>query len=470
MPNPARSSGFFTGLVLISVGTLILLHNYGHLELMDFFGRWWPLLIIFWGAVKLYERTAGRRFGSGTDGRITGSEVLLVLGMFVLLGIVVMVDYGREKLGPVIKSGDDYSYDVAEIPPMEVPGDAHILVHNGRGDISVRASDEKEVRVTAKASVNSWSQSAADHLGKSAAVEIVKNGDGYEVRPKGFDLSDSRISVDLDVAIPNKSPLVVKTEKGDVTVAGIGSSVAITDGTGDVDVRDTGGDVNVEMVKGDVKVAETKGDVKISGKGGEIEVNDTSGSITVDGSFYGPVRADKAAKGVRIVAPKTDLTVSSLMGHLEAASGNMDIVDAPGNLDLRTRNTQVNVENPGGKVNIDNRNGNVTVRYSSTPKEDLTVMNSSSEISVTLPGSASFEVTGDCQNCEIDSEFPMLNITKSEAGNSHVSGKYGNGKGPKISLKTSYGNISLRRTTVEMMPHVPAPPAPPRPLPPAGEQ
>ncbi|MGB9446844.1 MAG: DUF5668 domain-containing protein, partial [Candidatus Acidiferrum sp.] len=70
-PTRSRSSGLFSGLVLISVGILLLLHNYGHLELTDFFTRWWPLLIIFWGVIKLYERTVGRRFG-GAGGGITG--------------------------------------------------------------------------------------------------------------------------------------------------------------------------------------------------------------------------------------------------------------------------------------------------------------------------------------------------------------------------------------------------------------
>ena len=81
----SRSSGLFSGLVLITVGLLILLRNYGHLDLQHFFTHWWPLLIIFWGLVKLYERTAGRRFGGGGGG-ITAGEVFLVLGMFALLG------------------------------------------------------------------------------------------------------------------------------------------------------------------------------------------------------------------------------------------------------------------------------------------------------------------------------------------------------------------------------------------------
>jgi len=471
MSTRPRSGGLFSGLVLLSVGILLLLHNYGHLDLHDFFVRWWPLMIIFWGAVKLYERTAGRRFGEADGGRITGGEVLLVLGMLALLGMVVGVDYTKEKISDAVEVGEPFSEDV-DVAPLKIPANARVLVHNGRGDISVRGSDDSEIRVTAKRTVHAWSESEADRVAKNIAVEIAKNGDGFEVRPKGYDLGDSRISMDLEVSVPKNSSLTVKTDRGDVTVSGISADVNVTDLRGDVDVRGTTGDVSVEMHRGDAKIEDTHGDVKVSGKGGEIEVDGASGSLTVDGDFYGPVRADRVLKGVRMVSAKTDLTLSALAGHLETGSGNLDIVDAPGNLALRTRDSEISVENPGGKVNIENRNASISVRFSSAPKEDVQITNSSSEIVLTLPGGASFEITADCRNCEIDSEFPGLSASRTESGDSHLSGKNGNGKGPKIALKTSYGNISLRRTSIEL-PRPPAPPkAPgvPRPIPQTTEQ
>src|SRR5215469_3531522 len=130
MATPTRSSGLFSGLVLISGGLLLLLHNYGHLDLQDFFARWWPLLIIFWGAVKLYERTVGRRFGSTDGGRITGGEVLLVLGMLALLGSVVGYDVTTKKVGGMIEPGEHYSFDL-DVAPVKVPANARVLIQNG---------------------------------------------------------------------------------------------------------------------------------------------------------------------------------------------------------------------------------------------------------------------------------------------------------------------------------------------------
>lgn len=445
---PSRSSGLFSGLVLISVGVLLLLHNYGGLSLGGFFSRWWPLLIIFWGVIKLYERTAGRRVSGGA---ISGNEILLVIGMLLLLAVVVKIEHGKNWIDDHmdVETGDAYPYDL-EVAPQAIPAGSRVVIRVGRGDVTVRESDDNELHVSGKKIARAWSESEGTKMAEPVRVVIVKNGDTYEVQPKGYDLSDSRLRVDVEVTVPKKSPVSIKTDRGDVNVSDVSADLTVSEGNGDIDIRDTHGDVSIDTRKGDSKISDTTGDVKVSGKGGEIEVNNASGSFTVEGDFFGPVRADEVTKGVRLVAGKTDLTLSALAGHMEAGSGNLDLVDTPGNLVLRTRDTEVNVENPGGRVNIDNRNANVSVRFSSAPKDDMQVSNSSAEVAVTLPGSSSFEVQADCHNCDIDSEFPDLAATKSPSGDSSLSGKIGSGKGPKITIKTSYGNIAVRRTSMEL--------------------
>jgi DUF4097 and DUF4098 domain-containing protein YvlB len=469
----SRTSGLFSGLVLISAGLLLLLHNYGHLDFGAFFLHWWPLLIIFWGLVKLYERTVGRRFGGSDGGAVTGGEVMLVLGMLALLGLVVGYDYTKQKVGETLDigvSGDDHTFDIEAPPAMTIPRNARVSVKLGRGELTIRGSEDAQVRISAKKNAKTWSDSEAERLAKPVSVEVVKNGDAYEVHPTGYDLSNSRISVDLELSVPSKSPLTIKTEKGDITVSDMASDISISVQSGDVDLRDIAGDISVETRKGDVKAADIKGDVKVSGKGGEIDVNNCTGGLTVDGDFYGPVRGDRIVKGVRLISGKTDLTLSALSGHMEAGSGNLDIIDAPGNLNVRTRDMEVNVENPGGKVNIEDHNAEISVRYSSVPKDDVTITNSSASIALTLPGSSSFEIQADCRNCDIASEFPGLQASKSPSGDATLAGRLGSGRGPKIVLKTSYGNIALRRTTVAMPPRPPAVPAPPEPIPPSTEQ
>jgi hypothetical protein len=444
-----RGSSVFSGLILIFIGLLLLLHNYRGFELTGIVLRWWPLILIFWGAIKIYERTAGARGVQPGASRITTGEVFLVLGLLALVGIVVGVDQARRRLPGMdeIDIGGEAFASSIDVAPKTVPANARVTVRGGRGDITVRASDTPEIRVAGKVSVKSWSESGAKKLSEQVSAAIVQNGDGYEVRSTGA--GNSHVSVDMDITVPKKALLAIHTDKGDVSVSDMASQVSIDNGNGDIDVRGTGGDVSVDMRHGDAKISDTKGDVKISGHGGSIEVVNASGSFTINGEFVGPIRADKVAKGVRFVSHRTDLTLTQLSGHMEAGSGNLDVVDAPGNLIARTRDEDITIENAGGKVTIENRNGNIQVRFSSPPKEDIEITNSSAPITLTLPESSSFEILADCHSGDIDSEFEAdtLKKTSTESGDSHLEGKYGRGRGPKITLKSSYGSISIHKTS-----------------------
>ena len=185
-------------------------------------------------------------------------------------------------------------------------------------------------------------------------------------------------------------------------------------------------------------------------------------------------RPPRGGSGLRaaftLLALAASPTLSGCIIGTERPDLNLEIADAPGNLSLRTNSYDVSIENAGGKVKVENRNGNVEVRFSSPPKEDIEITNSSAGISLSLPESSSFDIVADCHSGDIDSEFSSdaLKKTSTQSGDSHLEGKYGNGRGPKITLKTSYGSIAVRRISSDISaPPVPprpkAPPAPPKP-------
>jgi putative adhesin len=445
-----RQRSLFPGLALLFVGLLLIVHNYRGLDLSRLFHYWWPLIIIFWGAIKLYERAVASRSGQVAS-TISGGEIALVLGLLSLLGMVAVHDIINNRFPGLRvdwpRGGDRFNFDL-NVEPKPVLSDARVVIRNVRGDITVRSSDEAQVRVDGKKNINAWSETDAEHLASAVSVEIAKNGDAYEVRPVNTSTGDSRVSLDMDVAVPKKASLTIRNERGDVSVSDMEKPVIVSTTAGDVEVRDTAGDVSIDTQRGDVKVSDTKGNVKIDGRGGEVNVSGTTGSLTLDGEFRGPVRADKVAKGVRFVSHRTDLTITQLSGHMETGSGNLEIADAPGNLTLRTNSYDISIENAGGKVKVENRNGNIEVRFSQPPKEDIEITNSSSPITLILPESSNFQIGADCHSCDIDSEFSADSLKQtSTGGDSHLEGKYGNGRGPKIILKTSYGSISIRKTS-----------------------
>jgi len=446
-PSRPSTSGVFSGLLLIIFGFLLLLHNYGRLDLGGVFRHWWPLIFIFWGGAKLYERTLAQRQGR-TAGWITPGEVFLVIGLLVVVGVVVVVNELPTRLKDLnIDVGDPYSFDI-DVPVQSVAPNAHIFIRSGRGNITVRASDDPSVRITGQKSIRTFSQSDAEKRAPSIGIALLKNGDSYEIHPTGYDLGDSRVSVDMDVVVPKKSVVTVHNDRGDINVSDMATDVVVSTQNGDIEINDTTGNVDVNLQKGDVKVTDTKGDVKVAGHGGEVEAVNATGSLTIDGEFYSSIRADKIAKGVRFVSQRTDLTLSQLGGHFEKSSGNMEIADAPGNLTSRTKNTSISLENVTGKIVLDNTNGSIELRFSAPPKEDITINNERSSITLSIPSASNFDLQADCRSCDIDSEFSGagLNATRSNKGDSHLEGKQGSARGPRIILRTSYDSIQIRKT------------------------
>src|SRR5260370_37033094 len=135
-----RGSSLFPGLLLLFVGMLLLVHDYRGVGIVNVLGHWWPVILIFWGAIKLYERMAASRSSDPGGASITSGEVFLVLGLLSLLGVVVAVDYGRENIpGHFREWGNSFDFDL-EVAPKSVPADASITIPNARGNITMRPS------------------------------------------------------------------------------------------------------------------------------------------------------------------------------------------------------------------------------------------------------------------------------------------------------------------------------------------
>src|SRR5260370_4813852 len=159
---------------------LLLLHNYRDLDIVNVLGHWWPLILIFWGAIKLYERTAASRSGDPGAASITAGEVFLVLGLLSLLGIVVAVGIGKRELpGRIREWGNSFDFDL-EVAPKSVPADARITVRNGHGNVSVRPSDKAQIRVSGKKNAKAWNESDAQQVADPVGFAIVQNGNAYE--------------------------------------------------------------------------------------------------------------------------------------------------------------------------------------------------------------------------------------------------------------------------------------------------
>ncbi len=112
--DPTQRRSIFSGLLLILIGLLFLLHNFvprfgiGHI-----FRRYWPVIFIVWGVAKLIDHFAAERTGQRTPSVLSGGEIALLILLFVVGAGLAGTDWIRERnpdWGDVNPGFSDHSY------------------------------------------------------------------------------------------------------------------------------------------------------------------------------------------------------------------------------------------------------------------------------------------------------------------------------------------------------------------------
>jgi DUF4097 and DUF4098 domain-containing protein YvlB len=445
-----RHGSIFSGAVLLLVGVLLLVHSYHpELEMWGLFSRWWPLLLIFWGAVKIYERRAAKRAGGAALGNVTAGEVLLVVGLLILLAIVGGADWihthrNRGDIsGLEFLWGTPYSF-TQEIPAKPVPPTSHISITTGRGDITVVSEDASEIRTIVKKTAYASNQAEAQSAGERVHVSLVDSGNGnLEIRPSE-DVGRNRVEVALEVHVPKQASVSVRTDIGDARISGMQGSVSVSARNGDIDVRKSGSDVALNSTHGDIHVLGAAGDVKIAGRGGEIEIADIKGQVAIEGEFFGPFKMNHVDKGVRFRSRQTDLTLTQLDGRLEEGPGRVDLSDSNGDLTLATHKSDVKIANAGGRVQITDDGGDVDLAFAQPPRADISVESRSGDLSLSLPAQSSFQLDAQTRNGDLECDFPGLKSPGGRDDDRSLAGQVGT-RGPVIHLRTQHGDIRIAK-------------------------
>ena len=450
--NPMTSGGrrrrsIFSGLLLILLGVLLLLHNLRSYfpDLWGLFARWWPVLLIVWGLAKLYDHLMAQRTGQLPPRTITGGDIFLVILVIAIVGSIGGMDWVRRHGDSVdVRLPWEQTYSFSEeVPAKAIPADSRISIRIGRGDITVHPEDTAEIRVAVKKIASGTAEEEAQKRANQVRIEITEKSGSYEVRPQG---QGEHVAVDLEVHVPKQASVTAWTGRGGVQINGLQGSVTAHGEHGDIEIRNAGGDVSAELSRGDVHIVGTGGNVKLSGRGSRVEVADVRGQAVVEGEFFGPIRIEKVAKGVRFVSRRTDLTVTQLAGRIETGGGKLEISDAPGNVSLTTREYDIVLENVRGRVHIQNRGGNVKLHFPQPPREEVEVSNASGDIELTMPAKSSFEVHAETRSGQIECDFQELaSLEKEEHRTARLDGVLG-AKGPQLRLKSSYGTIRLHKS------------------------
>lgn len=332
----------FWGLTLVIIGGLLLARNLGYaIPIWSGLARYWPVLIIVWGVVKLVEYFQNRRTGD-TRPLFSGGEVALLI-LVILAGSAITA---AANVNPALDidgvfqggnldlwdiTGNSYSYD--EHHEMPVSGAPTIDIFNMFGNVDVQPSDGDRVVLDVKKTVRASSKEEADRLSSEFTFGILNDGSTVRIASNrdssgagGRRISGrQRFKSSLTVRVPKGSPLRVNNRNGRVSI------------------QDLAGNQNVTNRYGQVDVQRVDGDIEVTNSFGEVDVRDVKGAITVKGRF-GDVRLDLQNP------PQKDVSLSLQFGDIRLR------LPSNASFGLEARTAFGDVRSEFGRLNEDSSN------------------------------------------------------------------------------------------------------------------
>ena len=451
--TPRRQRSLFGPIVLIAIGVILLLRNFGVISMHGFwlwFSNYWPILLILLGVIKLIEYMWAR--ASGNPSPRLGGGAIVFLVFFIIFGLtttrVARVDWQGLRNNIGIDDDPDVSdffngmfgnrYDFSDNFSQPVNA-TQMRILTSRGDIKITASADNQIHAIIQKAIHSDSQNNANQLNASTHPQVVQQGDTAIL-----DLSSGNYQhgeFDLDLQLPPKMAVSVTTHHGDITVSERDGNIELSTDHGDLNFDQIKGDAVVHMRGGSITGKDVGGNVTVDGSVKNTDISDVKGSLTMTGTYWGDLNLARIAKHVHFTTARTNLEFSRLDGDFEMQPDDLQANSIVGPFRLETRSKGVHLEDVSGEIHIQDSNASVELKPKS-PLAPIDVNNARGDISLTVPENAGFQLNAESMGGNINTDFDLP--VNNERNNPSVRANVGKG-GPLVTLKAERGNIELKK-------------------------
>lgn len=449
---PRRQRSLFGPLVLIAIGVVFLLHNFGLFSTHAFwlwFSRYWPVLLIALGVVKLAEYAWARQSGSPPPRLGAGTVVFLVF--FILFGLtttgIARFNWqgARDQWGINVDDDDVFGglfgnrYDFSDSFSQPLNNASQVKILSNRGDIKITASPDDQIHAIVQKTVRSNTQEDANRMNESTHPKFEQQGSVAVLDLTSGNYQHAEF--DLDLQLPSAVALSATTHHGDITVSQRGGSVELVTDHGDVNLDQIKGDASIRLRHGSVTGKEIGGNVTLDGNISNTNFSDVRGGVTMTGTYWGDMQLARIAKPVRFTTSRTDLQFNRLDGEFNMQPDELRATSITGPFRLETRSKSVHLEDTTGDIHIQNRNAPIDLRPKA-PLGTIDVSNVHSDIKLQLPPNAGFQLDAQSHNGDIENDFG-INVDNNRR-DATARGTIGKG-GPAVTLKTDRGTIEVRK-------------------------
>ena len=455
--------------VLIAIGIIALLLMSGRInadQFWEWYGHWWPLMLIGIGLVALAEWAIDLRRDNPPYRRFGGYGGIIVL--LVFLGICsagwhhfwgpLRAQFGDNDDNFFSALGEPQHDMDQAVLDAKVPANAQIQVQDPRGDINISATDGDNVSVHAHQIAFASTDQGAKKIFDAQQAHVTVSGNAVVVRVDG----NASGRTNLTITVPKTASVNVTASHGGLTVAGLGGNVDADVQHGDMEATAIQGRLHAHISNhGDFAAHDIHGDVALEGNGGDLTLSDIHGKVNLQGEYGGDIHLERVDQEVLFRSSRTDLGLARLPGDMSMTLDSLHVTQVAGPIHVVTHSKDIEMTQVYGETRIEDRDGRVELDMAGAfPVE---VKNNKGDVEVSLPPSVNATVEMRTHNGDIVSDFP-LQISGDE--NKTMTGNLGNG-GPRLVLSTEHADLGLHKgNEAAPLPPLPAPGAIKTPAPP----
>ncbi len=461
---------------LVAFGVIFLCVEMGRLNwwsLTQWFGRWWPLLLIAAGCIRLAEwawdqHVQQERAAMGlppTGSRVTSGGIIGLLIFVAVIGGAAHLstraadwndDHFRFNLGDFDRAlGESHDSDVSLT--HTIAADAVLTIDNPRGDVTVTGtSDDGQMHIAVHKQVYAFKEEDADSRARDIQPRVTGEGSHLSVSvPDGVNGAHA----DLTIDVPRGVTVTVTTDRGDVNISSLHAPVTINANHGSVDLSGLTGSAVAHMHNDGATFSahSVTGPVTVDGRSGDINVSDIHGNVLLQGDFFGTTHLERVDGPVHFKTSRTDFQMARLDGEMELDTGaDLTASQVLGPVLLNTHARNISLERVQGNIQVSDRDGSVTLTNAS-PLGTIEIVNRNGSVDVGMPATASFTVQASTRHGSLENDFDLPKQGSDESPELNGSVNHG---GPLVKITTTNGDVTVRKATVAPLPPVaPAPPA-----------
>lgn len=476
-----RRGSVVAPLILIGIGALFLVNNLNpELSVLGLLSRFWPFVLIGWGALRLIELLFWAVRGTALPvSGLSGGEWALIVFLTLLGSSIFFVNQHARwppvqiRMKGVEVFGKAYDYPINE-QTLATGAAPRVVIENSYGNARIIGADTNEVKVSGRKTVRAYQQGEADAASRRVDLKLTKEGDDIHIHAEqDGNRDDQMVSTDLEITVPRGTRIQARGRRGDFDVTEIKGDVEVDSDNAGVRLQGIGGNVRIQLRASDlIRATDVKGSVDLKGYGHDVELEDVEGQVTVSGNYFGDLQFRRVAKPVRfeggVKSRTSEFSAQACPGQIRMERGNltMEGVTGPVVISARSKDVQISDFTQSLQVRLDR--GDVEVRPSRAPLPQVDVVTNSGNIELVLPENAKFALKAVASRGEIENEFGDVLQAGGQGSRNTLTGSVG--QGPELKLQSERGAVRIRKGSIAELatPLTPRPPL--RPIPPSPKE